>query len=71
MVNASIKLVSGSGLNEQYVVNCLFNFEANKSISGLKLRALLNIAELIFHSVSRGRKDLDSLSAVTLEDPGM
>lgn len=55
MVNASIHEASGSGWNEQYIGNCLFNLDANRSISGLTLRvarAFLSSVGFIFHSVS-------------------
>ena len=54
MVNASIHEASGSGRNEQYIGNCLFNLDANRSISGLMsrvARAFLNSVGFISHSV--------------------
>lgn len=55
MVNASIHEASWSGRNEQYIGNCLFNLDANRSISGLMsrvARAFLNSVGFISHSVS-------------------
>ena len=55
MVNASIHEASGSGRNERYIGNCLFNLDANRSISGLTskvARAFLNSVGFISHSVS-------------------
>lgn len=55
MVNALIYEACGSGQNEQYIGNCLFNLDANRLISGLPsrvARALLNSVRFIIHSVS-------------------
>ena len=55
MVNASIHEASGSGRNERDIGNCLFNLDANRSISGLTskvARAFLNSVGFISHSVS-------------------
>ena len=74
MVNASIQEASGSRQNEQYIGNCLFNLDANSSISGLTSgvsRAFLNSVGFMIHSVSSEWKCLDSLSALTLRELGM
>ena len=65
MVNASIQEASGSGRNEQYIWSCLFNLDANSSISGLKSR----VSSIQYPEY--GSKCLDSLSALTLREPGM
>ena len=55
MVNASIHEASGSGRNERDIGNCLFNLDANRSISGLTskvARAFLNSVGFISHLVS-------------------
>ena len=70
IVNASIKEASGSRRNEQYIEK----IDANSSISGLTSRVsrtFLNSVGFIIHSVSWGWKCLDSLTALSLREPGM